>query len=179
METILKYIGILFFKLSGWTYEELPEYWTGKHVVVGFPHTSNMDTVRAFAYMKIAKVKGHILIKSSWFIWPMSVFLKRIGGLPVNRGKAIGTVNKLAEEFKKSDKFILSIVPEGTRKKVTKVKLGFWYIAKNADVSILCWFLDNKNKSVKWVGTITPGNSAEKDLDKIRYFYKKHGLIIP
>ncbi len=163
----------------GWNYEGLPDYWTGKHVVVGFPHTSNMDTIRAFTYMKIAKVKGHILIKSSWFFWPMSFFLKQIGGLPVNREKAFGTVNRLTDEFKKNDKFILSIVPEGTRKKVKKVKLGFWHIAKSADVSILCWFLDNKNKTAKWVGAINPGNSAEEDLEKIRNFYKKHGLIIP
>lgn len=172
-------MGILIFKLMGWTYENLPDYWTGKHVVVGFPHTSNLDTVRAFTYMKIAKVKGHILIKSSCFFWPMSFLLRGIGGIPVNRKEASGTVNKLAGEFRKNDEFILSIVPEGTRKKVTSIRLGFWYIAKKADVSILCWFLDNKNKTVKWVGAINPGNSAEGDLDKIRSFYEKHGLIIP
>jgi len=32
----------------GWRLEPLPSYFANKNVIIGFPHTSNMDAIRAF-----------------------------------------------------------------------------------------------------------------------------------
>ena len=163
----------------GWTYEDLPPEWTNRRVVIGFPHTSNMDTVRAFAYIKIAKIDVKLLMKAEWFFWPMSVFFRNLGGIPVARNKASGFVGQIVEEFNKRDDFILALVPEGTRKKVKKVKKGFWAIAKGANVPITCWYLDNRAKKTRWVGSIMPGENLEDDLLIINELYEKFGYTIP
>ncbi len=165
--------------LMGWTYDKLPEYWSRKCVVIGFPHTANMDTVRALSYIKITKVNARLLVKSDWFFFPMSILLKSLGGLPVKRDKTHGFVTSVVEEFNKRQDLILALVPEGTRKNVTSIKTGFWYIAKGANVPIICWYLDNKTKRTCWLGRIDPGETLEQDLLKIKKLYEAKGYLIP
>lgn len=163
----------------GWEFEPLPPYFSRKHVIIGFPHTSNMDAVRAFVGYRIIKRTGHIMVKKEWFFWPMSVVFKIIGGIPVDRRSARDAVEQMADIFKARDEFLLAIVPEGTRKKVKTIKTGFWRIAKAADVSIICWFLDNANKKARWLGEIVPGENMTDDLIRIRDIYEKAGYRFP
>ncbi|MCP3871593.1 MAG: acyl-phosphate glycerol 3-phosphate acyltransferase [Desulfobacteraceae bacterium] len=179
MKFIFSILGRLLYKTMGWTFDELPDYWTNKCVVIGFPHTANMDTVRALSYIKIAKVNARLLVKSDWFFFPMSILLKALGGLPVKRDKTHGFVKNAAREFDKRQDLVLALVPEGTRKKVTSIKTGFWYIAKEADVPIICWYLDNQQKRTRWIGKINPGETLEGDLVKIQELYKTAGFSIP
>jgi 1-acyl-sn-glycerol-3-phosphate acyltransferase len=172
-------LGRFVYFITGWHFEPVPPYLKKKHVIIGFPHTSNMDTLRAFTGFRIAKRTGHIMMKKEWFFRPMSYFLKAIGGIPVDRKASQGVVGQMAEIFRTRDEFLLAIVPEGTRKKVSTIRTGFWYIAKAADVSIICWYLDNKNKTARWLGEIIPGKDIKKDLTKIRDIYNKAGYLFP
>ena len=169
----------MLYAIMGWTYDELPDYWTDKSVVIGFPHTANMDTVRALTYIKIAKVNARLLVKSEWFFFPMSLVLKSLGGMPVKRDKTKGFVGGVVAEFNQRKTLVLALVPEGTRKNVAAIKTGFWYIAKGANVPIICWYLDNQAKRTRWIGKINPGESLEKDLLKIQTLYKNVGFSIP
>jgi 1-acyl-sn-glycerol-3-phosphate acyltransferase len=179
MKTIFSLAGRLLYFLMGWTYDPLPEYWTNRCVVIGFPHTSNMDTVRALTYIKIAKVPARLLVKSDWFFFPMSLILKSLGGLPVKRDKAHGFVDFAVDLFNRRENLILALVPEGTRKEVSTIKLGFWHIANGAGIPIICWYLDNANKKTRWIGKIHPSGNISEDLNKIQDLYKNHGFLIP
>jgi len=172
-------LGKLMYWVMGWTYDPLPAYFDRKSVVIGFPHTTNMDTVRALTYIKLARVNARLLVKSTWFFFPMSLLLKGLGGLPVKRDKAHGFVDSVVAEFNRQDNLVVALVPEGTRKKVSTIKTGFWYIAKGADVPIICWYLDNTAKRSRWLGKIHPGDSLEDDLEKIREIYQQAGFSIP
>ena len=77
--------------------------------------------------------------------------------------------------FAKHDDFLLAIVPEGTRKGVRTIKTGFWHIAKAADVSIICWYLDNENKVTRWLGELRPGEDKAEDILKIQKIYAEAG----
>jgi hypothetical protein len=85
----------------------------------------------------------------------------------------------VTHEFHARETFVLAIVPEGTRKKVNKIKTGFWYIAKRADVPIICWYLDQETKTTRWLGRIEPGADMQEDLWKIHALYFKAGYEIP
>lgn len=172
-------MGRIAYKFMGWTYDELPDYWSSKCVVIGFPHTANMDTVRALTYIKTVKLNARLLVKAEWFFFPMSILLKSLGGMPVKRDKSHGFVEGVVKEFEKRDDLILALVPEGTRKNVTAIRTGFWHIAKGANVPIICWYLDNKAKRTRWIGTLTPGETLEEDLIKIKQMYEKVGFSIP
>lgn len=176
---MLSWLGKLVYWLMGWTYDPLPEYWDKKSVVIGFPHTCNMDTVRALTYIKLAKVDARLLVKSSWFFFPMSILLKILGGLPVKRSTASGFVGSVVNEFNSREQLVVALVPEGTRKQVATIRTGFWHIAKEADVPIICWYLDNQTKRTRWIGKIYPGDTLGEDLIRIADIYKKAGFSIP
>jgi 1-acyl-sn-glycerol-3-phosphate acyltransferase len=179
VKQILSLVGKMLYFLMGWRFEPLPAYFSRKHVIIGFPHTSNMDTVRAFIGYRIIQRTGHIMVKQEWFFWPMSWVLKIVGGIPVNRASAQGAVEQMVDIFNERDEFLLALVPEGTRKKVRTIKKGFWHIAKGANVSIVCWFLDNKHRRARWLGEVFPGENMLDDLIRIREIYEKAGYRFP
>ena len=154
MKTLMSLVGRFCFWVTGWHFEPLPSYVGKKHVIIGFPHTGNMDTVRAFTGFRIARLTGHVMIKKQWFFWPMGWFLNRIGGIPVDRKAAAGLVDQMADVFTRRDSFYLAIVPEGTRSKVRTIKTGFWHIAKAADVSIVCWVHGQRQQGHPLAGRI-------------------------
>jgi 1-acyl-sn-glycerol-3-phosphate acyltransferase len=175
MKNILSLVGRLLYFATGWRFEPIPAYFSRKHVIIGFPHTCNMDTFRAFTGFRIIKKTGHIMIKKEAFVWPLSVVLRALGGIPVDRKSSQGVVEQMVSVFDNSDEFLLAIVPEGTRKQVGTIRTGFWHIAKSARVSIICWYLDNANKETRWLGEIIPGEDKMSDLLRIRDIYDKAG----
>ena len=70
-------------------------------------------------------------------------------------------------------------MPEGTRRNIKTIKTGFWHIAKAADVSIICWYLDNVNKKARWLGEIVPCENMMDDLIRIRDIYERVGYRFP
>jgi 1-acyl-sn-glycerol-3-phosphate acyltransferase len=179
MKHLLSLVGRVIYWLMGWRFTPLPAYFNTKHVIIGFPHTSNMDTVRAFTGFRIVKKTGHIMIKKEWFWWPMSVGLRWLGGVPVDRAAPAGVVRQMVRYFRERDEFLLAIVPEGTRKGVHTIKTGFWHIAKEADVSIICWYLDNEQRCTRWLGEVVPGDSMKDDLLHIQDLYAEAGYRFP
>jgi 1-acyl-sn-glycerol-3-phosphate acyltransferase len=179
MKNVLSLVGRAMYWLMGWSFEQLPSYFSDKHVIIGFPHTSNMDTVRAFIGFRIVRRTGHIMIKREWFFWPVSIVLRWLGGVPVDRKAPTGAVRQMVAQFEDRDEFLLAIVPEGTRKGVSTVKTGFWHIAKAAGVPIICWYLDNENRCARWLGEVIPGESKKDDLLLIRELYAGAGYRFP
>ncbi|MDD5533754.1 MAG: 1-acyl-sn-glycerol-3-phosphate acyltransferase, partial [Syntrophales bacterium] len=118
-------------------------------------------------------------IKKEAFFWPLSVVLRMLGGIPVDRNASRGVVEQMVSAFDAHDEFLLAIVPEGTRKKIRTIRKGFWYIARSAGVSIICWYLDNENKQTLWLGEIVPGKDITADLIRIRDLYAKAGYRFP
>ena len=85
----------------------------------------------------------------------------------------------MVQRFHEHDEFLLAIVPEGTRKGVATIKTGFWHIAKEAQVSIICWYLDNGRKTTRWIGALTPGKDKIEDLLTIQKMYAEAGYQFP
>jgi len=52
------------------------------------------------------------------------------------------------EKLKKADNLFIALSPEGTRKKVDKLRTGFYFIAKKANVPIIMIGLDYSKKEV-------------------------------
>ncbi len=179
MKKMMSLVGRSLYFLMGWRLEPLPSYFASKHVIIGFPHTSNMDAIRAFTGFWIIRRTGHIMVKKEWFFWPASLFLKALGSIPVNRGASQGVVEQMVEIFNTRNEFLLAIVPEGTRKKVPTIKTGFWHIARAAKVSIICWYLDNENKTARWLAEIIPSEDKIEDLIRIRDLYERAGYRFP
>ncbi|WP_298647934.1 1-acyl-sn-glycerol-3-phosphate acyltransferase [uncultured Proteiniphilum sp.] len=168
MKRISKFI---FNKILGWHVRgEFPDI--PKCVIAVAPHTSNWDfLVAKLAYSSIGRT-ANFLIKAEWFIFPINLFFKSIGGIPVHREKNSSLTDSLAAEFDGRDQMQLAITPEGTRKPVKEWKRGFYYIALKAGVPIVLVGLDYDKKEALFLGLIHPSGDYEKDIEKIKSYYK-------
>ena len=164
-------ISQIILKLMGWQLDEtLPEL--RRYVMVGYPHTSNWDFIIAMLAKNALNLPLNWVAKHSIFWGPLRPFFIAMGGVPLNRDKSIGFVEKNIKLFSERKNFILAIMPEGTRSRHRRWKCGFYYIAHGAGVPVVLACLDYKNKKIS-VGKIiwTTGN-IEADFEIIKAFYK-------
>ena len=123
--------------LFGWHIEaDIPNI--AKAVIVGAPHTSNWDFILTMLTQFALSIKISWMAKHSFFRWPFVGFLKWLGGVPIDRTKEKdGNVFQIIEEFNSREKFIIAVMPEGTRSKTRQWKTGFYHIAQGAGVPIV------------------------------------------
>jgi 1-acyl-sn-glycerol-3-phosphate acyltransferase len=79
--------------------------------------------------------------------------------------------DQIAHIFQQNEKFILGLAPEGTRKKVDKLRTGFYYIAKKAKVPIVPVGFDFATKTVVVEKPFYPTDDFEQDMDYLTRFY--------
>jgi len=115
--------------------------------------------------------------KHTLFPFPFSGFVKWLGGIPINRTKSHNVVYEIVDQFKNNDNFVVLVPPEGTRRKVSEWKTGFYHIANNAKVPILMGYVDAENKEAGFADFFYPTGDLENDMKEIRGFYAgKKGL---
>ena len=97
---------------------------------------------------------------------------RALGGAPVIRKRNEKQVDAIARLFDKYEEFRMVIAPEGTRKKVEQWKTGFYYIAKQANVPIVMFTLDFKNKENRFSKPFFPTDDVKADFKFMRDFYQ-------
>lgn len=169
MQAIAKFI---YFKIMGWQLVgEFPSQ-VDKCVIIVVPHTSWVDFFLGLLVRKVWNEEINYIGKKSLFKPPLGFFFKWTGGAPIDRSKANDTVSATALVFKERKRFRLTIAPEGTRKKVTKWKTGFYYIAKAAEVPIVMVAFDFGKKQVKVSEPSYPTSDMQADFKKYEAFYE-------
>jgi 1-acyl-sn-glycerol-3-phosphate acyltransferase len=162
----------LLLKLWGWKLLNPYPNEIAKSIVPVLPHTSNWDFPIGMLLRPIMNTNIRFAAKDSLFIFPFGWLFKKLGGYPVNRSKASNFVNTVVEVFKKEDDFKLCITPEGTRKKVTTLKRGFYYIAQKADVPLILCKFDWGKKEIDFSPPFYVTGDYDADITKILDFYK-------
>ena len=110
--------------------------------------------------------------KHTLFKPPYGGFMRKLGGIAIDRRAPRGTVEQMVDVFNQQEKLVLLIPPEGTRKKVESWKTGFYHIAQGANVPILLAYLDYRRKVVGFGPTITPSGNVAADMERIQTFYR-------
>jgi len=144
----------------------------GKCVMVGAPHTSNWDAYYGLAVILALGLRWHWMAKAAVFKSPFRRLLIWLGGIPVDRSAQHGVVGQIVAEFKKRDKFVLVITPEGTRRRVERWKTGFYYIALQAQVPIVPAFLDYSRRNMGFGPVIHPSGDLPRDMRKLETFFR-------
>ena len=119
-----------------------------KFILIGAPHTSNWDFLLFVGVIFRLKANVRFMGKAELFRGPLAWFFYWCGGIPVDRKKNTGLVEQMVAAFKRSEKFILTIAPEGTRYQVKEWKRGFYHIAKGAGIPIIMAKVDGKKKAM-------------------------------
>ncbi|MEE9440073.1 MAG: 1-acyl-sn-glycerol-3-phosphate acyltransferase [Saprospiraceae bacterium] len=145
---IKRKIGELLFKGWGWKLQGKVPYHIPKKLYVVIPHTSNWDFPVGILLKMYQGMEVGFVAKQSLFYWPYGWIFRGLGGIPVNRSKSKGFIDSIVEVINSRERFSTSIAPEGTRKKVKKLKSGFYHIAKKAKIPVIYIKFDWKNKIV-------------------------------
>jgi 1-acyl-sn-glycerol-3-phosphate acyltransferase len=147
------------FKLTG-KIDKFPK----KTMFVIMPHTSNWDFPLGVLVRSAINIKIKYFGKDSLFKWPHGFIFRWLGGIPVDRSKNNNFVKASVEAISKYDELSLGIAPEGTRKRVDKLKSGFYWIAHEAKMPIVMVKFDFKNKEVNFSEPWNTCGDFEKDL---------------
>lgn len=161
-------------KIIGWKITgniSLSKHKYKKVVIITAPHTHWMDFYLGLLIRGAINFKSNYLAKKELFKFPLSIFLKITGGIPVDRNSKNNTVDYISNLFSINDEFRLSIAPEGTRKRVDKFKSGFYYIAIKAEVPIILMSMDYKNKTSKISKPYFPTKNKSKDFEYFENFF--------
>lgn len=161
----------LLYKRLGWK-TDVTEVHPAKFMLCLAPHTSNWDFVLGQLYMRAEGMRINFLMKKEWFFWPLGIWFRRIGGIPVFRTKKNSMTDNLAEEARKAETFQLCITPEGTRSRNDEWRKGFYYIALKAELPILLYGLDFERKLIQCTKTLVPTGDIERDMREIKLYFK-------
>lgn len=164
------WLASMLLKLFGWRAEgslaDLP-----KCVLIVAPHTSNWDFLVMLALAVALRIKATWMGKHTLFRPPFGWLMRRLGGLPIDRGTRHNVVEQAVESFRARDRLVLAILPEGTRKRTPYWKSGFYHIAMGAKVPIALAYADYRRK-VGGIGrVIVPSGDVDADMALIRDFY--------
>jgi len=167
---LARVIAQFILRMTGWRTHVIPPP-TSRYVLIGAPHTSNWDFISALLLMTAESIPIRIIGKVSLFRGPLGVLMRSIGAIPVNRRERANFVDQVVKKFDEYDELVIGISPEGTRKKTSHWRTGFYYIALKADVPIVMAYFDYKNKVCGIGPSIKPTGDIQADFMVIREFY--------
>ncbi len=169
----------LFLQMQGWKIRNEFPYHLKKCVIAVGPHTSAWDFVIGLAVRSKLKLYHlNFLGKAELFKGKFGFFFRKMGGYPVDRFSNNNVVDQVAEQFRIRDQFVLALSPEGTRKKVDKLRTGFYHIALKAGVPIVLAGFDFGRKEISFSEPFLPTGNMEEDFKKIIHFFAdKEGKI--
>lgn len=169
-----RFIGRCVLWMLGWRLEgsvpNLP-----KMVLIGAPHTSNMDGVVAIATLVALGLKTSTMVKDTAFKGPLGVVLRTFGAIPINRRSPKGVVEQSIDAFTGREQMLLLIAAEGTRHSAPDWKKGFHRIAQGAGVPVVPGAANYARKVITFGPPLMPGPDYETDLATLLDFIATHG----
>ena len=167
---ILRFIGKAAMKITGRkTVGHFPR--DERVVLVVGPHTSNWDFVVAMSAVLSWDINIHWVGKHSIFKKGFRRVLRKMGGIPVNRANPDALKEEIIDITNKYKGFIIGLAPEGTRKKVERLKTGFLRIANDTNSKIMLAGIDFSNKTIELGEFFSPSGDVEQDLNNIKHYF--------
>ncbi|MEY4963663.1 MAG: hypothetical protein RLZZ323_982 [Bacteroidota bacterium] len=161
----------LFFKIMGWKIVGTINPEIKKCVMMVLPHTSAHDFYLGIFTRGIVGLEMNFVAKKELFRFPFGYYFRYMGGAPLDRSGGLNKVDAIAALFATKKVFRLAIAPEGTRKYVSELKTGFYYIALKANVPIIPVAFDFGKKEVRFGQPLLPSGNLESDLELLNQHF--------
>jgi 1-acyl-sn-glycerol-3-phosphate acyltransferase len=164
------WVGRVWMTVFGWsTGGDAPK--VERAVFIAAPHTSNWDLPHMLAAAFVFRLKISFLAKHTLFRWPLGGLLRWLGGIPVDRRAPRGLVDQVVDRISAADRILVIVPPSGTRSRRDYWKSGFYWMARNAGVPIVCGTLDYSRRIASLGTIVEPTEDVEADMDAIRAYY--------
>ena len=169
---LLQKIGKFFLTITGWKFKgDIPR--SDRIILVAGPHTSNWDFLLALAFIFGLNLNVFWIGKHTLFKNGLSKIMRKLGGIPVDRASPELLMNEVSHIVKKQQGVIIAISPEGTRKKVERLKSGFLRIAKTTNSQILLAGIDFESKLIHLGKLFQPSGNTESDLLNVHNYFRQ------
>ena len=169
---LLQKIGKFFLTITGWKFKgDIPR--SDRIILVAGPHTSNWDFLLALAFIFGLNLNVYWIGKHTLFKNGFSKLMRKLGGIPVDRKSPELLMNEVSHIVKKQKGVIIAISPEGTRKKVERLKSGFLRIAKTTNSQILLAGIDFESKLIHLGKLFEPSGNTESDLLNVHNYFRQ------
>ncbi|KAF0236333.1 MAG: hypothetical protein FD181_2770 [Prolixibacteraceae bacterium] len=148
-----------------------------KCIIIGIPHTSAWDFV--ISWLFYTSIGGHAstLVKKEFFFWPMGYFLRKMGGLPIDRSKGANVVRQTIQIFHEREHLHLALTPEGTRERTKNWKAGFHIISTAANVPVYAGSFDWGRKEITIGNKFELTDDPKADIKRMKDFYREKGVV--
>ena len=167
-----RWLGRSVLRLGGWHIRgPVPDL--AKAVVIAAPHSSNWDGLWGLAAKMALGLEARILGKDKLFWWPLSLVLRRMGVVPLDRSSPQGPVGQAVAMIRDSEQIWYALAPEGTRKPVTEWKGGFLKIARMADVPIIPAYFHYPEKVIGFGPVFHTTGDDVADMAAVRQWYRQ------
>ena len=143
-----------------------------KYVIIAAPHTHWVDFPIAMLIKYATGLPANYIGKKALFKPPFGFIFKALGGTPVNRVESQNMVDAVIKIFNSKEQFVFALSPEGTRKKVTEWKTGFYHIAEGAKVPIVRGVFDFEHKIFTIAEPFYSTGDKSADIEELRSIYK-------
>ena len=168
----LQKIGRFFLKITGWNIRGA--FPNGNRILlVAGPHTSNWDFLLALCMIFGLNLNVHWVGKHTLFKNGLSKLMKKLGGIPVDRASPELLMTDVSEIINKYQGVVIAMSPEGTRKKVARLKSGFLRIAKETNSQIMLAGIDFESKCIHLGGLFQPSGDKDMDLEYVHNYFRK------
>ncbi len=172
---LTRWFGRSILRLGGWSVEGAwPD--VDKLLIIVAPHSSAWDGIWGLAAKLALGIELRIMAKSELFQGASGLFLGRLlrwfGAMPINRHAANGVVGQTVEAFARHPVFWVILAPEGTRRQVEHWRSGFWHIARQAGVPILCAWFHYPERRIGIGRLVQTSEDRAADMALIREYYR-------
>ena len=168
---IQHWLGRRFMQVSGWRVEgQRPD--SPRTIVIAAPHTSNWDFVYLLGAAAVFRMKIHWLGKKELFRPPFGWLMRAFGGIPVERSKSTALVEQIVVQLQEEGERHIVVPPSGTRSRTDHWRSGFYWMAHDAQVPVVCGFLDYRRKVAGLGLTFVPSGDVAADMAEVRDFYR-------
>ena len=172
-------VMIALMRLSGWRFTgaDFPD--RRKFVLIVAPHTSNWDFPVGIMAMYALGIRGTFLGKDTLFKFPLGILMRFLGGFPVDRTSRSDVVTQTAELVERTDRIIIVLSPEGTRKRTPRWRSGFYWIAQRTGMPILPIAFDFSQRAIHVFPLFEPTGDPDADVTALRRLFRSEMAFYP
>lgn len=176
---LMRWLMIGLMRLSGWRFTGAGFPDARKFVLIVAPHTSNWDFIVGIRAMYALGIRGTFLGKDTLFKFPLGVLMRFLGGFPVDRSARSDVVTQTVELVERSDRIIIVLSPEGTRKLTPRWRSGFYWIAQKSGMPILPIAFDYSRKAIHVLPLFEPTGDQDADIVALRSSFRPEMAFYP
>ncbi|MBX2816605.1 MAG: 1-acyl-sn-glycerol-3-phosphate acyltransferase [Saprospiraceae bacterium] len=160
-------LGLMGWKVTGHYDNTIP-----KKIIAVAPHTSNWDFPIGLLARPLIEDWVQFVMKASLFKPPIGWLMRALGGIPVDRKKSTNFVSGVVREFEQRDKLTVLFAIEGTRKRVERLKTGYYYVATQAKIPIILFRFDHAKKEIHFSKPFYPSDDAQADQKFVEDYFR-------